>query len=57
MSINQWIGLITPLIGVLVGIMIKVSASSQLRPVKKLWLVFVIAGGFVFIARLMEYLN
>ena len=56
MDINEIVSLTIPLIAIVVGVYIKRSNSDQLNSIKKLWLLFVITGVFLFLFRLLKML-
>ncbi len=49
--------LLLPLIGVGVGIFLKVTDRSDLVRIKKLWIIFVVSSVFVFFFRLFKYFD
>lgn len=51
------IRLLIPLLGVVFGFVVKSSNKEQFLSVKKYWLWFVIGGTFMFLFRLLKYLN
>jgi len=49
--------LIIPIIPIVFGIILKVSNREDLKPMKKYWLFFIIAGTLLFILRLYDLLK
>lgn len=57
MKMKEIISLIAPLIGVVLGIIIKFSKNENHTSAKKYWLFLVIAGVLLFSFRLYKYLK
>ena len=57
MEFREILRLVTPLIGVLFGLVLRTSNKEQFTAFKKYWLFFVIAGVLMFVFRLYKYLR
>jgi hypothetical protein len=57
MEFREILRLVTPLIGVLFGLVLRTSNKEQFTAFKKYWLFFVIAGVLLFAFRLYKHLK
>jgi hypothetical protein len=57
MIIKEIISLLAPLVGVSLGVFIKITKNENYVSAKKYWLFLVIAGALMFAFRLYKYLK
>jgi len=57
METRELIKLLIPLLGIALGVFIKVTKNENYTPAKKYWLFIVIAGVLLFSFRLFKYLK